>query len=151
MDNKQELDDTLANLTDQIIAGEDDLDVPLELVSKIGTVHLLHQFIKSDETVHIQFRQKLSSRLNAEWDKTQVQKPRRRLIPFHRRYARQLVAGMVTVLIFSVVALSILDGNSGGTPNTVATAEGELPIELVFVLGIGIIIIAIYLYYDNKK
>lgn len=151
MDDKQELDDTLANLTDQIIDGKDDLDMSLGLEDEVQTLRLLHQFIKSDEIVDTQFRKKLSTRLNAEWDKTQRQQIKKRLIPFHRRYARQLAASAAAVLIITVAALSLLDSGSSGTPNTVATAEGDLPIELVFVFAIGLIVFAIYFYYKNKK
>ena len=151
MDDEQNMDDIIANLTDQIIASDSDVNVPSEVADQVETIHLLNQIIGPRNELTKDFRQSLRSQLKTEWDQNRRKQAKLRLIPFHRRYARQLIASVASILVVILTMIAIAE-QPQANPTIVGTASGEMSSETFVVIAIFLLGAAsiVYLYYKRK-
>lgn len=140
----QKLDDELAQLTDELLAGK--LTSPSDNLKPLyRVVEQIYQTVDPKNTPSAAFRVKLQKQLLEEWN----QQNNRVIRPLWRYRGVQVGAIAATLLITFGVAYVLIGNVSNNNSDNAATAL-DSGWEVLFIVGIVALMIGIFLYWRGN-
>src|SRR5579885_3567711 len=138
-----ELDDELVEATDNLLSGRELKPLSEDNRELVGVVRQLYAVIDPKNMPSSEFRQRLDSRLNSEWDRQYA--PTLRLVDRPAVRVLALAAALVLVLA-AVLVLAVPSGSN----QLNATAIGFGNVAAIVILA-GVAIIGAFLYWRSHR
>lgn len=149
MSDQITLDDKLAELTDSLLA-EGEAIFPQELKSEEYIVQQLNRIILPKDSLNPAFRERLTRRLNEEWERTFQRRSRRRIVSFPLRSMRGLAVAASIALVFAFIILTVLGDGSGDGSEQLGFAQGPLT-GFIILIVLGIISALAFYGWGRRK
>ena len=143
------LEDKLAELTDSLLAGRN-TTFPQELKSEEYVVQQLGKIISPKDALSPAFRERLTRRLNEEWERTFHRRPHRRIIGLPLKSIRGLAVAAAISLVFAFILLITLSGSSSNSSDQLGFAQGPLT-GFIILIVLGIVSALAFYGWGRKK